>query len=197
MPSTDTVNKENITIDSTGLLSTTKVQSQKSRSKSIGPGGLDALKEGTGNRREAVTEAVVKSILKPTVSLSPPKAIPPHRNARKEPQSPRKTANQGSPRKQTASAQEGVLIDTSEAPNGVADLAASLPNPFGGASPKKRGSEGANESSQSLVAIRTEEEQQEAVRERERLERKDARRRSLGKSLSQSIPEQCVYDLLP
>ena len=141
---------------------------------------------------KAVTEAVVKSILKPTVSLSPPKPIPPHRNARTEPQFPRKTASQGSPRKQTASAQEGILIDTSDAPSGVADLAAGLPNPFGGASPNRKGSEGANASSQSLVAIRTEEEQQEAARERERLERKDARRKSLGRSLPQTLPKRFV-----
>ena len=45
--------KENATLD-TAALSTytigTKQASKKSRSKSLGPGGLDALGEGTGNK---------------------------------------------------------------------------------------------------------------------------------------------------
>ncbi len=47
--------KENLTVDSTGISSLTassKPVGKKSRSKSIGPGVLDALKENAGNRRE-------------------------------------------------------------------------------------------------------------------------------------------------
>ena len=47
--------KENLTVDSAALSSMTaqgKQTTKKSRSKSIGPGGLDALKEGTGNKQE-------------------------------------------------------------------------------------------------------------------------------------------------
>lgn len=47
--------KENLTVDSAALTSLTaqgKQASKKSRSKSIGPGGLDALLEGTGNEQE-------------------------------------------------------------------------------------------------------------------------------------------------
>lgn len=47
--------KENLTVDSAALLSLTaqgKRASKKSRSKSLGPGGLDALKEGTGNKQD-------------------------------------------------------------------------------------------------------------------------------------------------
>ena len=47
--------KENLTVDSAALLSLTaqgKQASKKSRSKSLGPGGLDALKESTGNKQE-------------------------------------------------------------------------------------------------------------------------------------------------
>lgn len=51
MPSPDITNKENATIDSAELASFAKGTIKKSRSKSIGPGGLDALQEGTGNRR--------------------------------------------------------------------------------------------------------------------------------------------------
>ncbi|KAH0610235.1 uncharacterized protein H6S33_011762 [Morchella sextelata] len=63
---------------------------KKSRSKSLGPGGLDAnggasaengLKSGSGNgRRESLAPAAtVKSILKPTLPISPLKPIPAHR----------------------------------------------------------------------------------------------------------------------
>ena len=55
MPSPDiTGDKENLTVDSAGLSSlaaSSKLAGKKSRSKSIGPGGLDALKENAGNRR--------------------------------------------------------------------------------------------------------------------------------------------------
>ena len=53
-PSADiTGNKENATVDAgaIGSLSTQGKQAvKKNRSKSIGPGGLDTLKEGSGNR---------------------------------------------------------------------------------------------------------------------------------------------------
>ena len=47
--------KENATMDSAALSSIaaqSKEQMKKTRSKSIGPGGLDALKEGSGNKGE-------------------------------------------------------------------------------------------------------------------------------------------------
>ena len=43
-----TVDKENATVD---VASTLADNRKKSRSKSIGPGGLDTLKNGSGNRR--------------------------------------------------------------------------------------------------------------------------------------------------
>ncbi len=55
MPSPDiSGDKENLTIDSAGILSLTtskRPTGRESRSKSIGPGGLDALKGNAGNRR--------------------------------------------------------------------------------------------------------------------------------------------------
>ena len=55
-PSTDiTANKENTTVDVGGIASLSaqgKQGAKKNRSKSIGPGGLDALKEGSGNKQE-------------------------------------------------------------------------------------------------------------------------------------------------
>ena len=56
--SADMIDKENITADIGALGVTHKKAalgerpSKKSRSKSIGPGGLDALKDTTGNRRK-------------------------------------------------------------------------------------------------------------------------------------------------
>ena len=54
MPSSDLGgNKENATLDAAALTSLTakgKQAAKKSRSKSVGPGGLDALKESTGNK---------------------------------------------------------------------------------------------------------------------------------------------------
>ena len=55
------------------------------RSKSLGPGGLDALKETSGNRRRSVANSFQpKSILKPTIPLSPIRAIPPRQSVRTE-----------------------------------------------------------------------------------------------------------------
>lgn len=49
------IDKENVTIDSVAQLRSVteaKSTSRKPRSKSIGPGGLDTLKEDAGNRRQ-------------------------------------------------------------------------------------------------------------------------------------------------
>lgn len=56
-PTADSMDKENMTTDMGGLGATKRSglgerPSKKSRSKSIGPGGLDALTDGTGNRRK-------------------------------------------------------------------------------------------------------------------------------------------------
>ncbi|KAL6876685.1 Spc7 domain-containing protein [Trichoderma novae-zelandiae] len=121
--------KENATID----LGQSMAASRKSRSKSIGPGGLDALKQGNGNRRAslAAPSKLPRSILKPTISPLP--EIPPLRS-----QSRRKS---------------------------VAASVLSQPE---------------DELSGSKIAVRTEEEQQAAAREREERERRDARRKSLA-----------------
>lgn len=52
IPSTDTVSMENNTVDAAGLAPPGKGAPKKSRSKSIGLGGLDALNEISGNRGE-------------------------------------------------------------------------------------------------------------------------------------------------
>ena len=60
----DMAGKENLTVDFSTMTnlknkSKGKASSKKSRSKSIGPGGLDALKEDPGNRRK-VTHLLLK-----------------------------------------------------------------------------------------------------------------------------------------
>ncbi|KAL8804272.1 MAG: hypothetical protein Q9182_002636 [Xanthomendoza sp. 2 TL-2023] len=202
MPSPDTMKKENVT-----LIAASNAGHKKSRSKSLGPGGLDALREGTGNRVKATAAVYVKSILKPGIALSPPKQIPPHPNARLQPQSPRrhpppsptKSPRQRPPEKQRNVAQEGVLIDTSDGNDGLASSRLLLSNPFGGMSPKRGAMQDLNNSPQvqNVVAVRTEEEQQEAARERERRDqddaRKDARRKSLANRRVSFAPEATLH----
>ncbi|KAH6900378.1 hypothetical protein B0T10DRAFT_470409 [Thelonectria olida] len=122
--------KENATVD----VSTLAANRKKSRSKSLGPGGLDALRKGSGNRRASLAvPPMPRSILKQTIpSLA---EIPPLKP--KEPD----------------------LIDLGEPTNS---------QPTG------------NASNASKVAVRTEEEQQAAAREREERDRRDARRKSLA-----------------
>ncbi|KAH7320041.1 hypothetical protein B0I35DRAFT_392081 [Stachybotrys elegans] len=123
-----TMDKENATVDVASSMSTSR---KKSRSKSIGPGGLDALKQGNGNRRAslAIPSKPPRSILKPTIATLP--EIPPLK--RKPSQDVSRTASPS--------------ID---------------------------------ELSGSKIALRTEEEQQAAAREREERDRRDARRKSLA-----------------
>ncbi|KAL8714593.1 MAG: hypothetical protein Q9220_001541 [cf. Caloplaca sp. 1 TL-2023] len=182
MPSLEGMSKENVTLDSAGLAQAVKAIGKKSRSKSLGPGGLEALREGTGNRREAAETALVKSILKPSISLSPPKQIPPRSNVRHQVASPRKQSQQGTPEKRKSSIQEGFLIDTSDFTHGVAAQNVGLPSRSASMSPQRKNATSTTISSQSqsLVPVRTEEEQHAAAREREEQEkgtaaRKDAR----------------------
>ena len=56
VPSKDVgADKENLTVDSaalSGLIAQGMHTAKKARSQSIGPGGLDALKEGSGNKQD-------------------------------------------------------------------------------------------------------------------------------------------------
>ncbi|KAK4101633.1 Spc7-domain-containing protein [Parathielavia hyrcaniae] len=63
-----TLGQENGTLDVAGSLGGNRKQS---RSKSMGPGGLDTLKKGSGNRRASLAVPPPRSILKPTIPLLP------------------------------------------------------------------------------------------------------------------------------
>ncbi|KAK8016369.1 hypothetical protein PG993_014558 [Apiospora rasikravindrae] len=81
------IEKENITVDVASSLAGNGGR-KKSRSKSMGPGGLDVLKSGSGNRRVSLAAPArppPRSILKPTVPMLP--EIPPHKPKSRIPQS--------------------------------------------------------------------------------------------------------------
>ena len=186
-------NEENTRLDggtSASLSAQGKQVAKKNRSKSIGPGGLDALKEGSGNKQQVrlpredfensranpsqpAIPPYVKSILKPTITLSPPKAIPPHSRVRNN--SPGKAnvrqTPEKSPRKSPTKKQ-------------AEDAAQGLPNPFQTSPMLKFSNSRSPARSPTRIAVRSEEEQQAAAKERERQEKlasRDARRKSLGK----------------
>ena len=120
-----------------------------------------------------------KSILKPTIPLSPPKQIPPHTSSRKS--SPAKAQRGSSPRKSPQKGRPGDAAQSSSSPrqSGLENI----PNPFD--EPQLEALVEKDLSEGTKIAVRTEEEQQAAAREREKqdiLERRDARRKSLGKS---------------
>ena len=121
--------------------------------------------------------SAVKSILKPTIPLSPPKQIPPHPNSKKS--SPGKAKTETSPRK---SPNKGKSDDNTR-PSAVLRQSGeeNLPNPFD--ETKRDATAKEDHSQETRVAVRTEEEQQAAIKERERkemIERRDERRKSLG-----------------
>ena len=131
----------------------------------------------------------VRSILKPTIPLSPPKAIPPHPNPQKA--SHTKAKPSISPRKavQKPAADDDGRDNTSLRQSGLENL----PNPFD--EPRKEPVAGQDALQETRVAVRTEEEQQAAVKERERQEminRRDARRKSLGKSRTKEL-YHCLF----
>lgn len=119
-----------------------------------------------------------KSILKPTIPLSPPKLIPPHNGTRRA--SYTKSKQKVSPGKPRM----GQLVDISE-PEDIM-LSPQGSGPAGRVVGTARQSVSVSPGrGQTRVAVRTEEEQQAAVIERERqdlIARKDARRRSLGQT---------------
>ncbi|KAL9121417.1 MAG: hypothetical protein Q9187_002030 [Circinaria calcarea] len=159
---------------------------RKTRSKSLGPGGLDTLREGTGNQQKSDLFPIVRSILKPAVPLSPPKQIPPHHTLRKS--SPSKTKPPLSPRKRL---QDDLLVDVSiPSPRSGQSGLENVPNPFEDLRATKEPSQ------ENRVSLRTEEEQQTAAKEREQralVERRDARRKSLANRRVSFAPEATLH----
>ncbi|MCJ1428391.1 hypothetical protein MMC29_006301 [Sticta canariensis] len=192
MPSPDVnIDKENVTIDSVAHLSSVtqaKPILRKPRSKSIGPGGLDMLKEDAGNRHQLAVAPFVKSILKPTICLSPPKQIPPHPSSRRT--SPRSSSRTTPEKAQSIPSSGGSLWKNSNPVTG----SHGLPNPFEG--PAGSTIPLSLSRNQTKVAVRTEAEQQAAAKARERQEvsdHKDARRKSLANRRVSFAPEATLH----
>ncbi|MCJ1251136.1 hypothetical protein MMC30_008367 [Trapelia coarctata] len=189
LPSPDLgLDKENTEHGTSSTTGTAKAAAKKGRSKSLGPGGLDALKEDAGNRQKVAP--LPKSILKPTIPLSPPKQIPPRSTSRKS--SPTKTHNGLSPRKSPQKDGLGGAAQNSSSlrQSGLENLPNPFDEPAGGIPTEKDLSEGTR------IAVRTEEEQQAAAREREKqdiLERRDARRKSLANRRVSFAPEATLH----
>ncbi|KAI9816066.1 MAG: hypothetical protein M1827_002058 [Pycnora praestabilis] len=215
MPSPDTVfeagNKENMTADirAKGEINVNAVvgikPGKKSRSKSIGPGGLNELREGTGNRRESASVPAVKSILKPTIPLSPLRPIPSRNSKQQNPSTQTNEITPQLPKKlhEMEHPQE-ILIDfsapDSHPSNSMIEISGStsLPNPFVSEVTQPA------QAQEARVALKTEEEQQAAVREREEqekrdldkqnmIERRDARRKSLANRRVSFAPEATLH----
>ena len=144
---------------------------KKSRSKSLGPGGLEALKEASGNSQKVMP--VIRSILKPVIPLSPPKPIPPR--TPKTSDSTWDTSASPARRTRLSVARES----QSPSKQDIADTGAARQNESG-----------------AQIALRTEEEQQAAARTREREEairRRDERRKSLANRRVSFAPEATLH----
>lgn len=146
--------KENITVDVASSLVGNGGR-KKSRSKSMGPGGLDALKPGSGNRRVSLAAPArppPRSILKPTMPLLP--EIPSYKSKQPARNSPPSLTVQG--------------VDK-------------LPNPFQSDDSGSSGTKIAvRTEEEQQAAAREREERERAQLEKEINDRREARRKSLA-----------------
>jgi kinetochore protein Spc7/SPC105 len=197
--------KENMTADvaaMTGMKrksSTTEKPAKKLRSKSIGPGGIDAIRELAvtdnkvgqltsdpgnllSNALSQTTSVIpIKSILKPTIPLSPLREIPSYplqAGSQRKLRGRRATGNYqgGQPADSTSSA------DRSPAPATVNDIE-KLASPFNtGVSASKVNDGGCSDEAGHVSAEELREKELRDKERREVLERREARRKSLGAS---------------
>ncbi|KAK8122360.1 chromosome segregation protein [Apiospora sp. TS-2023a] len=144
--------KENITVDVASSLAGNGSR-KKSRSKSMGPGGLDVLKSGSGNRRVSLAAPVrppPRSILKPTIPILP--EIPPHK-----------------PKSRIAQ------------PSGRNQGAENMPSPFQNEDSNSSGTKIAlRTEEEQQAAAREREEKERRELEKEIKDRREARRKSLA-----------------
>lgn len=205
---TSNLDKENATADigatqSFGNGAKPTGKDKKSRSKSLGPGGLDALQNSNGNRRKVCTLVItslgtflralikqhndsnklqstasfpLKSILKPTVPVSPVRNIPSFEETRRRSASRDETRQSADHADEDDQSKEGLLIDFATPPQPSIAGTEKLDNPF--------------DTFNATSAIRdemaaTRERDEKERRERERqsiLEKREARRKSMGLS---------------
>ncbi|KAL1884866.1 hypothetical protein Plec18167_001521 [Paecilomyces lecythidis] len=185
-----TLDKENTTTDISALKPQRSnvrqpVKDKKSRSKSLGPGGLDALQDSNGNRRKSVAVLPLKSILKPTVPVSPVRNIPSFEETRRRTpaRSPERNNGNGGNRQGA----EGLLIDFSTPTRGPGSGDGHAANPF----------EAFNASSavrDDLAAAQEREEKERREREKKAiLEQREARRKSMANRRVSFAPEATLH----
>ena len=212
--------KENVTVDVSstqrGHTAAAQVEKKKSRSRSLGPGGLEALKESAGNAVKVWPGTLfscllsdcyvkpsptlpIKSILKPAIPLTPPKAIPTFDETRK------RSTGKGKGRSPSKNDAEELLIDFST-PAPSSEFGA-LPVPMEGSenvldpfSPITRSKSPRGKT----AAVRTEDEQEASAQEREVeerrrsekqavLEQRAARRKSMANRRVSFAPEATLH----
>ncbi|KAJ5171998.1 hypothetical protein N7492_004591 [Penicillium capsulatum] len=161
------------------------IKDKKSRSKSLGPGGLDALQNTNGNRRKSTASAPLKSILKPTIPVSPVRNIPSFEETRRR--TPARGASTSNADMDGVQNQEGLLIDFATPPQPAASASEETANPF--------------DTFNATSAIReemaaTKERDDKERRERERqniLEKREARRKSMANRRVSFAPEATLH----
>lgn len=171
---TSGVDKENSTTDISAIRPSLETRNKaaakekKSRSKSLGPGGLDALQDSNGNRRKSTAAFPLKSILKPTVPVSPVRNIPSFEETRRQTPTFDSQYEEGDQQEK-----EGLLIDIDTPVQSAGpDLGniTNITNPF----------DDFNATS-AIAAEREREVKEQRERERKRiLEQREERRKSMG-----------------
>ncbi|KAI1621651.1 hypothetical protein EDD37DRAFT_638712 [Exophiala viscosa] len=185
--------KDNVTTDIAALQAQHNVspaRGKRSRGKSIGPGGLEALIESTGNIIKSTAAVQIKSILKPSIPLTPPKVIPTFDELRK-----RSTGKGRSPVKTAA---EDLLIDFStpgptrrEGAETSMSGTENVADPF---SPITRRSPRRQEVDNTETREREREEERKRKAEKQAiLERRAARRKSLANRRVSFAPEATLH----
>ncbi|PGH13558.1 hypothetical protein AJ79_03551 [Helicocarpus griseus UAMH5409] len=195
------VDKENMTADISAAANERRTVPQrpatkdkKLRSKSLGPGGLDldALQHANGNRRKSTAQFPLKSILKPTVPVSPIRNIPSFEETRKR--TPARSPQRGSRSRPSNNPNEkdNLLIDFSTSSSAPVVGTDNLANPFDTFNPSSLMRNGRTEEEEAVARERQEREQ----RERERqaiLEQRAARRKSMANRRVSFAPEATLH----
>ncbi|KAL4891777.1 hypothetical protein BDV59DRAFT_181737 [Aspergillus ambiguus] len=186
---TTAVDKENATTDigaapPNGPHQRTNTKDKKSRSKSLGPGGLDALQNSNGNRRKSTAAFPLKSILKPTVPVSPVRNIPSFEETRRR--TPTGRQQHADNTRANEQGKEGLLIDFDTPAHPSASGTEDPSNPFD--------TFNASSIRDEMAAAREREEKERRERERKAiLEQREARRKSMANRRVSFAPEATLH----
>ncbi|KKK23320.1 hypothetical protein P175DRAFT_0523659 [Aspergillus ochraceoroseus IBT 24754] len=158
---------------------------KKSRSKSLGPGGLDALQDSNGNRRKSTAVFPLKSILKPTVPVSPVRNIPSFEETRRKTPARGATQQEDNAEK-NQNAQEGLLIEFDTPAPQHTSKPEDITNPFD--------TFNADSLRDEMAAVREQEEKEQRERERRAiLDQREARRKSMANRRVSFAPEATLH----